>query len=98
MSRWKACIGSLSPWLLKLPLIGILYSQRDLPWSLHDRRSNLIASRNSISKRRLGAGLGIFTAEECDVVLMGGITLGTQRGKHAKQEVVAECRGKLACR
>lgn len=38
----------------------------------------------------LGAGLGIFAAEECDVILMGGITLGTQRGYAAEQEVVAE--------
>ena len=37
----------------------------------------------------LGAGLGIFAAEECDVILMGGITLGTQRGYVAEQEVVA---------
>ena len=35
-------------------------------------------------------GLGIFAAEECDVVLMGGITLGTQRGYSAEQQVVAE--------
>jgi maleate cis-trans isomerase len=38
----------------------------------------------------LGAGLGIFTAEECDVVLMGGITLGTQRVYAAEQQLVAE--------
>src|SRR5687767_3275604 len=38
----------------------------------------------------LGAGLGIFAAEECDAILMGGITLGTQRGYAAEQQVVAE--------
>jgi maleate cis-trans isomerase len=38
----------------------------------------------------LGVGLGIFAGEECDVVLMGGITLGTQRGYAAEQQVVAE--------
>lgn len=38
----------------------------------------------------LGAGLGIFAAEECDAILMGGITLGTQRGYAAEQEVVAK--------
>jgi maleate cis-trans isomerase len=35
-------------------------------------------------------GLGIFAAEECDVVLMGGIALGTQRRYAAEQQVVAE--------
>jgi maleate isomerase len=34
--------------------------------------------------------LGIFKAEECDAILMGGITLGTQRGYAAEQEVVAK--------
>ena len=38
----------------------------------------------------LGAGLGIFAAEECDAILMGGITLGTQRGYAAEQEIVAK--------
>jgi hypothetical protein len=38
----------------------------------------------------LGAGLGIFAAEECDVVLIGGITLGTQRGYAVEQRMVAE--------
>ena len=38
----------------------------------------------------LGAGLGIFAAEECDAILMGGITLGTQRGYATEQEVVAK--------
>ena len=33
--------------------------------------------------------MGIFTAEECDAILLGGITLGTQRGYAAEQEVVA---------
>jgi maleate isomerase len=37
----------------------------------------------------LGAGLGIFAAEECDAILMGGITLGTQRGYGAEQEIVS---------
>jgi maleate cis-trans isomerase len=36
----------------------------------------------------LEAGLGIFTAEECDAILLGGITLGTQRGFRAEQQVV----------
>jgi maleate cis-trans isomerase len=38
----------------------------------------------------LEVGLGIFAAEECDVVLMGGIALGTQRRYAAEQQVVAE--------
>jgi len=38
----------------------------------------------------LSAGLGIFAAEECDAILLGGITLGTQRGYAAEQEIVAK--------
>ena len=38
----------------------------------------------------LSAGLGIFKAEECDAIQMGGITLGTQRGFAAEQEVFAK--------
>src|SRR5207244_12566558 len=38
----------------------------------------------------LEAGLGIFVAEECDAILLGGITLGTQRGYQAEQEVVTK--------
>ena len=34
--------------------------------------------------------MGIFTAEECDAIVLGGITLGTQRGYAAEQEVVAK--------
>ena len=38
----------------------------------------------------LRTGLGIFKAEKCHAILMGGITLGTQRGFAAEQEVVAK--------
>jgi len=41
----------------------------------------------------LEKGLGIFTAEECDAILLGGITLGRQRGYVAEQEVVAKLSG-----
>jgi maleate cis-trans isomerase len=34
--------------------------------------------------------VGIFAVEECDVVLMSGITLGTQRGYAAEQQIIAE--------
>src|SRR5947207_14296330 len=38
----------------------------------------------------LEAWLVIFVAEECDAILLGGITLGTHRGYQAEQEVVTK--------
>ena len=46
----------------------------------------------------VGLGLGIFTAEECDVVLLGVITLGTQPGYAAEQQLVAQSSRQVGCR
>ena len=90
MSGWKARIGYLSPSVFETP------SDWDL---ILPKGFTLVASGLNVQAHTetefnkaidaLGAGLGIFAAEECDVILMGGITLGTQRGYVAEQEVVA---------
>ena len=91
MSGWKARIGYLSPSVFETP------SDWDL---ILPRGFTIVSSGLNVQSHTeaefdkaidaLGAGLGIFAAEECDVVLMGGITLGTQRGYNAEQQVVAE--------
>jgi maleate cis-trans isomerase len=95
MSGWKARIGYLSPsvfetpsdWDLILPKgFTIVASGLNVQAHTTEEFNKAIAA--------LEAGVGIFTAEECDVILLGGITLGTQRGYEAEQEVV----GKLAQR
>lgn len=91
MSGWKARIGYLSPSVFETP------SDWDL---ILPKGFTLVASGLNVQAHTeaefnkaidaLGAGLGIFAAEECDAILMGGITLGTQRGYAAEQEVVAK--------
>ena len=86
MSGWKARIGYLSPSVFETP------SDWDL---ILPKGFTIVASGLNVQAHTetefnkaidaLGAGLGIFAAEECDVILMGGITLGTQRGYVAEQ-------------
>ncbi len=90
MSGWKARIGYLSPSVFETP------SDWDL---ILPKGFTMVASGLNVQAHTeaefnkaidaLGAGLGIFAAEECDAILMGGITLGTQRGYAAEQEIVA---------
>lgn len=91
MSGWKARIGYLSPSVFETPSDWDLI----LPAGVTIVSSGLnVQSHSEIEFNKaidaLGAGLGIFKAEECDAILMGGITLGTQRGYAAEQEVVAK--------
>jgi maleate isomerase len=91
VSGWKARIGYLSPSVFETP------SDWDL---ILPRGFTIVASGLNVQAHTeaefnkaidaLSAGLGIFAAEECDAILMGGITLGTQRGYAAEQEVVAK--------
>jgi maleate isomerase len=90
VSGWKARIGYLSPSVFETP------SDWDL---ILPKGFTMVASGLNVQAHTeaefnkaidaLGAGLGIFAAEECDAILMGGITLGTQRGYAAEQEIVA---------
>ena len=91
MSGWKARIGYLSPSVFETP------SDWDL---ILPKGFTIVASGLNVQSHTteefnkaidaLEAGLGIFVAEECDVILLGGITLGTQRGYEAEQEVVTK--------
>ena len=91
MSGWKARIGYLSPSVFETPSDWdlILPDGFTIVSSGLNVQSHTEAEFN-IAIAALGAGLGIFKAEECDAILMGGITLGTQRGYAAEQEVVAK--------
>lgn len=91
MSAWKARIGYLSPSVFETPSDWDLI----LPKGFTMVASGLNVQAHTESEFNkaidaLGAGLGIFAAEECDAILMGGITLGTQRGYAAEQEVVSK--------
>ena len=91
MSGWKARIGYLSPSVFETP------SDWDyiLPKGFTIVASGLNVQAHTTEEFNkaidaLEKGLGIFSAEECDTILLGGITLGTQRGYAAEQEVVAK--------
>ncbi len=89
MSGWKARIGYLSPSVFETPSDWDLI----LPKGFTIVSSGLNVQAHTAEEFNkaidaLGAGLGIFKAEECDAILMGGITLGTQRGYAAERDVV----------
>ncbi len=91
MSGWKARIGYLSPSVFETPSDWDLI----LPAGFTIVASGLNVQSHTETEFNkaidaLGAGLGIFAAEECDAILMGGITLGTQRGYAAEQEIIAK--------
>src|ERR671910_3658364 len=91
MSGWKARIGYLSPSVFETPSDWdlILPKGFTIVSSGLNVQSHTEAEFNKAIDA-LEAGLGIFVAEECDAILLGGITLGTQRGYEAEQEVVAK--------
>jgi maleate isomerase len=96
VSGWKARIGYLSPSVFETPSDWDLI----LPQGFTIVASGLNVQAHTEAEFNkaidaLGAGLGIFAAEECDAILMGGITLGTQRGYAAEQEVVAKLSGQV---
>ena len=91
MSGWKARIGYLSPSVFETPSDWDLI----LPKGFTIVASGLNVQAHTTEEfnkaiEALEAGLGIFKAEECDLILLAGITLGTQRGYRAEQEVVAQ--------
>lgn len=91
MSGWKARVGYLSPSVFETPSDWDLILPKG--FTIVSSGLNVQAHTSEEFNKAidaLGAGLGIFKAEECDAILMGGITLGTQRGYAAEQEVVAQ--------
>ena len=96
MSGWKARIGYLSPSVFETPSDWDLILPKG--FTIVASGLNVQAHTDSESNRAIDAlrsGLGIFAAEECDAILMGGITLGTQRGYVAEQEIVAKLSGQI---
>ena len=91
MSGWKARIGYLSPSVFETPSDWdlILPEGFTIVSSGLNVQSHTDAEFNKAIDA-LSVGLGIFKAEECDAILMGGITLATQRGYAAEREVVAK--------
>jgi maleate isomerase len=95
MSGWKARIGYLSPSVFEVPSDWNLI----LPKGFTIVASGLNVQAHTADEFNkaidaLEAGVRIFAAEECDAILLGGITLGTQRGYEAEREIV----GKLSQR
>jgi maleate isomerase len=91
MSGWKARIGYLSPSVFETPSDWDLI----LPKGFTIVASGLNVQAHTTEEfdkaiQALEKGLGIFNAEECDAILLGGITLGTQRGYRVEQEVVTQ--------
>jgi maleate isomerase/arylmalonate decarboxylase len=89
MSGWKARIGYLSPSVFETPSDWDLI----LPQGFAIVASGLSVQAHTTEEfnkaiEALEAGLQVFTAEECDAIVLGGITLGTQRGYGAEQEIV----------
>jgi maleate isomerase len=90
VSGWKARIGYLSPSVFETPSDWDLILPKG--FTIVSSGLNVQAHTSEEFNKAidaLGAGLGIFKAEECDAILMGGITLGTQRGYATEQEIVA---------
>ena len=91
MSGWKARIGYLSPSVFETPSDWDLI----LPKGFTIVASGLNVQAHTTEEfnkaiEALETGLGIFTAEDCDLILLAGITLGTQRGYRAEQQIVAQ--------
>ena len=89
MAGWKARIGYLSPSVFETPSDWDLVLPKG--FTIVASGLNVQAHTTEEFDRAIGAleeGLGIFKAEECDVILLAGITLATQRGYQAEREVV----------
>jgi maleate isomerase len=89
VSGWKARIGYLSPSVFETPSDWDLILPKD--FTIVASGLNVQAHTTEEFNKAidaLEAGLRIFTAEECDAILLGGITLGTQRGFKEEREIV----------
>lgn len=96
MSSWKARIGYLSPSVFEMPSDWNLI----LPpgFTLVTSGLNVRAHTAEEFNKAIGAlesALSVFVAEEVDAVLLGGITLGTQRGYKAERDTIASVSQKL---
>lgn len=95
MPGWKARIGYLSPSVFETPSDWDLI----LPKGFTIVSSGLNVQSHTETEFNkaidaLGAGLGIFAAEECDAIVMGGITLGTNAVTLPSKRSLPSYRGK----
>ena len=90
MSGWKARIGFISPSVFEMPSDWNLILPSD--FTLVATGLNVRAHTPEEFERAIEAiesALSVFVAEEVDAVLLGGITLGTQRGYKEEGEIVS---------
>jgi len=90
MSSWKARIGILSPSVFDVPSDWNLILPRD--FSLVATGLNVQAHTPEEFDKAIGSlesTLTVFVAEEVDAILVGGITLATQRGYRAERDVMS---------
>jgi hypothetical protein len=97
VSGWKARIGYLSPSVFETPSDWDLI----LPEGFTIVASGLNVQAHTESEFNkaidaLGAGLGIFAAEECDAISIS-ITLGTQRGARPNEIVAKLSSSRFTC-
>ena len=96
MPGWKARIGFLSPSVFEVPSDWNLILPRN--FSLVTTGLNVQTHTPEEFDKAIGAlesTLSVFVAEEVDVIVVGGITLATQRGYRAEQEVMSTLSGRL---
>jgi hypothetical protein len=99
MSGWKARIGYLSPSVFETPSDWDLI----LPKGFTIVSSGLNVQSHTEAEfdkaiEALGVGLGIFAAEECDVVLMGVSHWEPSVVTPPSNRWLPNYRGKLVCR
>ncbi len=91
MPNWEARIGFLSPSVFEIPS----------DWNLIlPREFSVVATGLNVQDHTpeefdkaiasLESTLSVFIAEEVDAIVVGGITLATQRGYRAEQEVMSK--------
>jgi hypothetical protein len=99
MSGWKARIGYLSPSVFETPSDWDLIVPKGftIVSSGLNVQSHTEAEFNKAIDA-LGARLGIIAAEECDVIVMGGITLEPNVVTPPSKRSLPSYRGKWVCR
>lgn len=96
MAGWKARIGYLSPSVFEMPSDWNLILPPGFTFvtsGLNVRAHTPEEFNKAIDA--LESALSVFVAEEVDAVLLGGITLGTQRGYKVERDTISAVSQKL---
>ncbi|HEX9878765.1 MAG TPA: hypothetical protein VGB25_01070 [Candidatus Binatia bacterium] len=91
MANWKARVGILSPSVFEIPSDW----SATLPPGISLAASGLNVRAHTPEEFEKAVGdlesaLQVFLAEEVDAILVGGITLATQRGFQAEQNILSD--------